>query len=105
MSDIHPSTSQQSMLSVACERCKAKPGNWCLTTSGAGATNLHAPRWYAARDAGLLPWQRDPETPEEHLEAHIRKIVLEAPPLTQEQISKLQVLLQEVLIYQHGEGT
>lgn len=39
---------------VICPRCEAKPGQWCVTTSGNPATYIHAARLEGIRAAANL---------------------------------------------------
>lgn len=56
------SRADNTLLSLPCDYCGAKPGEWCRSRAGR-ATNLHSARYYAAQDAGLLP--AHPDTREE----------------------------------------
>lgn len=42
---------QEFALAIRCEYCKAPPGYWCTTSSGALATQLHQSRWLPVREA------------------------------------------------------
>ena len=45
--------------SVACQRCGAGNGERCVSRTGKPAADEHAPRYYAAACAGLLPLEDD----------------------------------------------
>lgn len=49
---------EAAMRACACTRCKAKPGDPCVTATGRTATSDHTARYFAARRAGRL--QYDP---------------------------------------------
>jgi hypothetical protein len=49
--------------SLPCTYCGSKAGERCRTISGRVMTFCHASRWWAAKDAGLLPAPVDLDKP------------------------------------------
>jgi predicted DNA-binding transcriptional regulator AlpA len=48
------------LLRFPCTHCGAARGKYCVTKTGnKESVKLHAARYYAARDAGALPFQQD----------------------------------------------
>lgn len=44
---------KECVLAIRCEYCRASPGYWCTTSSGALATHLHQARWRPVRGAWI----------------------------------------------------
>lgn len=60
MSPRRPTPVEKPQLDFICHDCGAQPQEWCVTRPDKNgvrhiASTLHASRFYAARDAGLLP--------------------------------------------------
>jgi hypothetical protein len=60
MSRTKPTEGELLMLQFECDTCGNEPGDWCCrpdprTGLGVYCTDLHAPRYYQAVAAGLLP--------------------------------------------------
>lgn len=54
----------------SCDYCKAGPGQWCETKSGARAEWLHVARSYPVNEAYHLGWQGE----EEEMRARIKSL-------------------------------